>query len=192
MRMRVAREKQMFTAAFTGAKGAEMAALADLAVVIPSASTARIQEGYMLCAHIMCEVVEQTLFGARVLLMNLMAGRLDAVFLDRDGTINVKAPEGEYITRPEQLRLLPGAGEGIRMLNRAGVPVVVITNQRGIALGRMDEADLAAVHSRLTSCFAITMRVDRRDLPLPTRQGRVRLPQAGHAAAATCAQPRSG
>jgi D-sedoheptulose 7-phosphate isomerase len=61
--MRAAREKQIFTAAFTGAKGAEMAGLADLAVVIPSASTARIQEGYMMCAHIMCEVVEQTLFG---------------------------------------------------------------------------------------------------------------------------------
>jgi D-sedoheptulose 7-phosphate isomerase len=40
-----------------------MAALADLSVVIPSASTARIQEAYMLCAHIMCEVVEQTMFG---------------------------------------------------------------------------------------------------------------------------------
>lgn len=61
--LRVAREKQIVSAAFTGAKGAEMAALADVAVVIPSASTARIQEGYMLCAHIMCEVVEQTLFG---------------------------------------------------------------------------------------------------------------------------------
>jgi D-glycero-D-manno-heptose 1,7-bisphosphate phosphatase len=78
-----------------------------------------------------------------------MSRRLDAVFLDRDGTINVKAPEGEYITRPEELELLPGAGEGIRILNRAGVPVVVITNQRGVALGRMDEADLTAVHLRL-------------------------------------------
>lgn len=64
--MRVARERQIFTAAFTGAKGSEMASLADVAVVIPSASTARIQEGYMLCAHIMCEVVEQTLFGLDV------------------------------------------------------------------------------------------------------------------------------
>ncbi len=64
--LRVAREKHIFTAAFTGAKGAEMAALADLAVVIPSAATARIQEGYMLSAHIVCEVVEQTLFGLRV------------------------------------------------------------------------------------------------------------------------------
>lgn len=64
--LRVAREKHMFSAALTGAKGAQMAALADVAVVIPSASTARIQEGYMLCAHIMCEVAEQTLFGLDV------------------------------------------------------------------------------------------------------------------------------
>jgi D-glycero-D-manno-heptose 1,7-bisphosphate phosphatase len=78
-----------------------------------------------------------------------MDRRLDAVFVDRDGTINVKAPEGEYITRPDQLRLLPGAGDAIRILNRAGVPVVIITNQRGVALGRMDEADLTAVHSSL-------------------------------------------
>jgi D-sedoheptulose 7-phosphate isomerase len=64
--LRMAREKHMFSAALTGAKGAQMAALADVAVVIPSASTARIQEGYMLCAHIMCEVAEQTLFGLDV------------------------------------------------------------------------------------------------------------------------------
>src|ERR1700733_7535629 len=78
-----------------------------------------------------------------------MAGPLDAVFLDRDGTINVKAAEGDYVTRPKQLELLRGAAEGIRLLNRAGVPVVVITNQRGIALGRMSEADLMRVHVRL-------------------------------------------
>lgn len=78
-----------------------------------------------------------------------MSAGLHAVFLDRDGTINVKATEGDYITRPEQLQLIGGAAEGIRMLNRARVPVVVITNQRGIALGRMNETDLMAVHSRL-------------------------------------------
>lgn len=78
-----------------------------------------------------------------------MARRLDAVFLDRDGTINAKAAEGDYITRPEQLQLIPGAADGIRILNRARVSTVVITNQRGVALGRMDETDLMAVHSRM-------------------------------------------
>ena len=60
--LRAAREIGMVTAAFTGVKGTQMAALADIAVMVPSASTARIQEGYMLYAHILCELVEQEMF----------------------------------------------------------------------------------------------------------------------------------
>src|SRR5580704_14459470 len=60
--IRAARERDMFTAAFTGANGSALARLAHLAVVVPSASTARVQEAYMLYAHIMCELVEQELF----------------------------------------------------------------------------------------------------------------------------------
>lgn len=63
--LRAARECQMFTALFTGMRGAEAADLVDLAVVLPSDSTARIQESYMLYAHILCELVERDLFGAR-------------------------------------------------------------------------------------------------------------------------------
>lgn len=77
-----------------------------------------------------------------------------AVFLDRDGTINRKAPEGEYVTGPDALELLPGAAAAIARLNAAGVPVAVVTNQRGIALGRMSEEDLAAVHRRLAERLA--------------------------------------
>jgi D-sedoheptulose 7-phosphate isomerase len=61
--MHAARELKMLTAAFTGARGTELSSLADIAVVVPSTTTARIQEGYMLYAHIMCELVEQELFG---------------------------------------------------------------------------------------------------------------------------------
>jgi D-glycero-D-manno-heptose 1,7-bisphosphate phosphatase len=71
------------------------------------------------------------------------------VFLDRDGTLNVKPPDGEYIERPEALELLPGAAEAVRMLNRAGLWAGIVTNQRGIALGRMSAEDLDAVHERL-------------------------------------------
>lgn len=72
------------------------------------------------------------------------------VFLDRDGTLNVKPPAGEYVERPEELKLLPGAAEGVRMLNGAGVWTGVVTNQRGVALGRMSADDLDAVHGRLS------------------------------------------
>jgi len=61
--MRVAREIGMFTAAFTGTAGTELVSLADVGLMIPSLSTARVQEGYMLYGHILCELVEQELFG---------------------------------------------------------------------------------------------------------------------------------
>ncbi|HET6478732.1 MAG TPA: HAD-IIIA family hydrolase, partial [Actinoplanes sp.] len=72
-----------------------------------------------------------------------------AVLLDRDGTVNVKAAEGEYVARPEQLTLLPGAGPAVRRLRDAGIPVFVVTNQRGVARGLMTADDLDAVHARL-------------------------------------------
>jgi D-glycero-D-manno-heptose 1,7-bisphosphate phosphatase len=70
-----------------------------------------------------------------------------AAFLDRDGTINRKAPEGEYVTRPAQFEFLPGAEQAIELLAEAGWRVVVVTNQRGVALGRMTLDDVAAVNA---------------------------------------------
>jgi histidinol-phosphate phosphatase family protein len=71
------------------------------------------------------------------------------IFLDRDGTINVKPRPGEYVTAPAQIRLLAGAAGAIRRLNGAGVWVGIVTNQRGVALGQMSLGDLDAVHRRL-------------------------------------------
>jgi D-glycero-D-manno-heptose 1,7-bisphosphate phosphatase len=71
--------------------------------------------------------------------------------LDRDGTINEKAPDGDYVKHPGELSVLPGAAEAIRRLNDAGVTVIVVTNQRGIALGRMSEADLNEIHAELAA-----------------------------------------
>lgn len=71
---------------------------------------------------------------------------IGTVFLDRDGTINRKPPEGGYVTSPEAFVFVPGAVEALRRLSRARARLIVVTNQRGIALGRMTEDDLAAVH----------------------------------------------
>ena len=139
----------MVTAAFTGAKGARWRALADLAVVDP-VGVHRTDPGGLTCSvPTSCVRSSSRRSSASRALARPMPGQPDAVLLDRDGTINVKAPEGEYITRSAQLELLPGAAEAIRQLNRAGVPVAVVTNQRGIALGKMSERDLESVHSRL-------------------------------------------
>jgi histidinol-phosphate phosphatase family protein len=79
---------------------------------------------------------------------------IEFVFLDRDGVINRKQPEGHYVTGPAQLELLPGAAEAIARLNRSGRKVIVVTNQRGIAQGLMSEADLAEIHAHLRAELA--------------------------------------
>lgn len=69
-----------------------------------------------------------------------------AVFLDRDGTM---IEDLDYLADPSRVRLLPGAGEAIRKLTAAGIPVIVVTNQSGIGRGYYTEADFQAVQSRV-------------------------------------------
>lgn len=73
------------------------------------------------------------------------------VFLDRDGTIN---EEVHYLRRAEDVRLIPGAARAIARLNAAGLMVVVVSNQSGLARGIFDEADLASVQVRLNRLLA--------------------------------------
>ncbi len=76
------------------------------------------------------------------------------VFLDRDGVLNRKLPEGEYVSSWERFELLPGVMEAIAALNRAQKRVIVVTNQRGVALGRYAAADVEQIHSRLQALLA--------------------------------------
>jgi D-sedoheptulose 7-phosphate isomerase len=57
-----AREVGIATIGFTGGDGGKLAGIVDHPVVIPADSTPRIQEGHLICAHILCEIVETTLF----------------------------------------------------------------------------------------------------------------------------------
>ena len=74
-----------------------------------------------------------------------------AVFLDRDGTL---IDELGYLADPAGVRLFPGAAAAVRALNDARLPVVVFTNQSGVARGMFTEDDLAAVHARLRELLA--------------------------------------
>ena len=74
-----------------------------------------------------------------------------AAFLDRDGVIN---DQTAFVNKPDDFRLLPGAAAAIRRLNEAQISVVVVTNQGGIALGYLTEADLTAIHDRMAELLA--------------------------------------
>jgi D-glycero-D-manno-heptose 1,7-bisphosphate phosphatase len=76
------------------------------------------------------------------------------LFLDRDGVINAAPPKGDYIRRWEDLRLLPEAVSWIRLFKAAGYLVIVVTNQRGVALGLYSTADLEAMHEKMRAELA--------------------------------------
>jgi D-glycero-D-manno-heptose 1,7-bisphosphate phosphatase len=77
-----------------------------------------------------------------------------AVFLDRDGVINRKAPEGDYITAWEEMEFLPGVERAIAQLNEAGFLVIVVTNQRSVAKGLLTIAQLESIHERMCQYLA--------------------------------------
>lgn len=69
-----------------------------------------------------------------------------AIFLDRDGTL---IEEGEYISDPARVRLLPGVPDALKRFRSAGFLLVVVTNQSGIARGLLSEEQYRAVADRL-------------------------------------------
>ena len=109
-----------------------------------------------------------------------------AIFLDRDGVV---IEEREYVSTPDQVRLLPGAAETIAALNRAGWCVVIVTNQSGIARGFFTPSALDRIHERLQHllwCYGaqidgiyVCPHHPEADLDIYRRQCHCRKPQPG-------------
>lgn len=76
------------------------------------------------------------------------------VFLDRDGVLNRKMPEGAYVTGWSQFQWLPGAVEAVARMNLAGLKLILVTNQRGVALGRLTIGDLESIHLNMQADLA--------------------------------------
>ncbi|MFQ6757331.1 MAG: D-glycero-beta-D-manno-heptose 1,7-bisphosphate 7-phosphatase [Deltaproteobacteria bacterium] len=76
-----------------------------------------------------------------------------AVFLDRDGTINEQMG---YINHISRFVMLPRAAAGIRLLNAQGIPVVVVSNQSGLARGYFPESLIQEVHAKMNRVLAET------------------------------------
>ena len=80
-----------------------------------------------------------------------MSSLRPAVFLDRDNTV-LRDPG--FARDPDLVTLMPGAGAAIRKLNDAGLPVIVVTNQSGMARGLVTPAEYAAVTDRMHALLA--------------------------------------
>lgn len=73
---------------------------------------------------------------------------MNALFLDRDGVLNVLRHD-DYVKTPDELELLPGVAEALTICRRHFGRIFVVSNQQGIGKGLMTEDDLTAIHARL-------------------------------------------
>ena len=89
--------------------------------------------------------VEEDVLSGKVAALN-RAFRRKAIFLDRDGVIN---KEVNLLNKPEQLELIDGAAEAIRLINRSGYLAVVVTNQPVIARNLCSLDELNTIHATL-------------------------------------------
>lgn len=90
-------------------------------------------------------------------------GRARCVFFDRDGIVN-RHPGPGYVERWEDFHLLPEFVAVLRTVRRLGYVAVIVTNQRGVALGRMSARTVAGMHRRLRGALRRTHRLDVLDI----------------------------
>jgi D-glycero-D-manno-heptose 1,7-bisphosphate phosphatase len=108
------------------------------------------------------------------------------VFLDRDGTL---IDEVGYLDRAERVALYPWSIAAVRAFNRAGVPVVLVTNQSGVARGFFSEALVQDVHRHLAALLeAGGARIDAYYYCPHHPDGKV----GEYARACTCRKPGRG
>jgi len=105
------------------------------------------------------QIIERVLAVERLALPTLVTGAAPKgiVFLDRDGTLLKESP---YLSDPRDAELLPGVGEGLAELQRAGYRLVIVTNQQGIGLGYFDVRQFIAVNTalfRLLTPYGVTI-----------------------------------
>lgn len=87
----------------------------------------------------------------RLPLTETFLARRSAIILDRDGVLNRRPPQAHYIRSWDEFEWLPGAREALRLLTEANYRIIVASNQAGIARGVMTEADVHAIHQRMSA-----------------------------------------
>jgi D-glycero-D-manno-heptose 1,7-bisphosphate phosphatase len=115
-----------------------------------------------------------------------VTGRRRAVFLDKDGTLVDDVP---YNVDPARVALRPGVVEGLRMLQRAGFVLVVVSNQPGVALGYFEHDALRMVEERIDALLSAAGVVLAGYAWCPHHPGGVR---ADYAIACDCRKPAPG
>src|SRR5436190_17322838 len=80
---------------------------------------------------------------------------ITTAFLDRDGVVNRNPANGRYVTNWGEFHFIPGSVAALALLKAARIRTIIVTNQRGIATGRMERSDVDEVHRQMMAELTI-------------------------------------
>ena len=135
--------------------GGSLAKMVDYSIIVQNNSYGPVEDVHLVLNHII------TTCFAKLKHANEKSLQIDnkavpfqqkkIILLDRDGVINQKPETGEYVKNWKEFIFLPKAIEALKILNKKGYSLFIITNQAGIGRGIMSEVDLKEIHKKLIS-----------------------------------------
>lgn len=151
------------TIAFTGITGGKMNEVADFVINVPSKITNNIQEMHIAVGHLMCEIIENEL-------------TTKALFLDRDGVVNV---DKGYVHKEKDFEFIDGIFNLCQKAQDKGYKIIVITNQSGIERGYFKTDDFDKINNYMLSEFKKQGIAITDVLYCPSLEGNDRKPNSG-------------
>jgi D-sedoheptulose 7-phosphate isomerase len=136
-----AKELGALTIALTGKNGGKIKNYADISIIVPSHFAPHIQEAHITIGHIICDLIEEKLFPSK----------RKAIFLDRDGTIH---EDKGYIYKIEDLKLMPNVIPALKLLQKKGFLLIIVSNQAGVARGYFKKEDVEKFNRHLYNTLA--------------------------------------
>ncbi len=140
------------TVGFFGFGGGQAVKMVDYQLTIHSKNYGISEDFHIIIEHIITQILKKVLSGEL----------RPVVFLDRDGVINYKAPEHDYIKCWDDFKFYPDVFEALRSLNKMDYSIVIASNQRGVGRGLMSKESLEEIHNNMLDIFrAEKIEIDR-------------------------------
>lgn len=134
-----AKDMGITTIALTGENKSEMSEIADYTIKVPSSVTNNIQEMHIAIGHSLCEIIEENI-----------EHKTKALFLDRDGVINV---DKKYTYKIEDCEFVDGIIDLCKKAQQEGYLIIIITNQSGVERGYYSIKDMDSFNNYIRECL---------------------------------------
>ena len=164
--VRQARSTGAVTVGLTGFHGGQLKGLVDVKVVVPCDCMEQIEDVHLIVEHLICTILRQPEDEPRATRWNISVGQhvpttgqRRAVFLDRDGVINVN--RADYVKAWAEFAFLPSALKALRLFSQTPLAVVVVSNQSAINRGLVTKETVEEINRRMVEAVqAAGGRVD--------------------------------